>query len=258
MAASAFLACFGTIQLYMTCWARERVRRAAAAPARRRCRRRPPGWCSCAVRQAEIELTMYDSLPATRPWLFDAAFQENTSLVIVSLNSRAMNSTAATVCVRVEHDLLVRVLLGGAVATTCSARADHVRVDLLGHPRPIWTPLRFLISAPPRSRSSQVVGPFGSPTGSHRRLAVVAGVGHPAGRVRVELAGGRVEAGLAAQLQLRAPAACSPRRPRPSGRARSARTATASRCTGSGRGPARPGSRRRCGSGSGPGRCGRR
>ncbi len=40
---------------------------------------------------------MYDIWPATRPWLLEAAFQENTSGVIDSLKSLVMNSTAATV-----------------------------------------------------------------------------------------------------------------------------------------------------------------
>ena len=34
-------------------------------------------------------------------------------------------------------------------------------------PMPSWVPLLFLISAPPWSSSSQVVGPFGRPTPCH-------------------------------------------------------------------------------------------
>ena len=70
---------------------------------------------------------------------------------------------------------------------------------------PSWVPLLFLISAPPWSSSSQVVGPWACPR-RPQRGPVVAGVGHPAGRVGVVAAGGRVEAGLLAQLQLLAPA----------------------------------------------------
>ena len=64
------------------------------------------GSVSCEVRQAEIELRMYDSCPAARPWLLDAAFQEKTSGVIASRYNRAMKSTASTAC--------------GELITTCS------------------------------------------------------------------------------------------------------------------------------------------
>jgi hypothetical protein len=65
--------------------------------------------------------------------------------------------------------------------TTCSASSwidapyDHssarpamfesISCDI---PIPTWMPWLFLISAPPRSRSSHVLGPFGRPTGVHR------------------------------------------------------------------------------------------
>ena len=85
--------------------------------------------------------------------MFDAAFQENTELVIVSLYSFAMYSTAATV--------------SGEFRTTCwflswmdppndqiIARAAMFESSSLDIPIPIGTPLLFLISAPPLSRSS--------------------------------------------------------------------------------------------------------
>ena len=55
------------------------------------------GLTCCIVRYAEIELTMYDSLPATSAWLLDAGFQAKTSFVIASSNRPFMYVTAATV-----------------------------------------------------------------------------------------------------------------------------------------------------------------
>ena len=55
------------------------------------------GSVSWAVRQAEMELRMNDSWPATSPWLLEAASQANTSSLIAPWNSWVMNSTAATV-----------------------------------------------------------------------------------------------------------------------------------------------------------------
>src|SRR5215212_592683 len=72
-------------------------------------------------------------------------------------------------------------------------------------PMPSWVPLDFLISAPPCSSSSQVEGPLRHANARPQRHPVVARVGHPAGRVGVVAAGGRVEAGLLAQLELLAP-----------------------------------------------------
>ena len=97
-----------------------------------------------------------------------------------------------------------------------------------------------MISAPPWSRSSQVVGPVGQPDLLPQDSAVVARVGDPARGVRVELAR---SCGL--KLDFWHSSSCSPKRLFASslmsaGRGRSARTATGSRCTASGRGPHRP------------------
>src|SRR5690606_17619800 len=84
------------IQLYSTCWA-------ANAPAGPRSAgtknvsSATSGLVSWAVRHAEIELTMYDRLPATRPWLLEAAFQAKTSSVMVFSYSRFMYSSASMV-----------------------------------------------------------------------------------------------------------------------------------------------------------------
>ena len=112
---------------------------------------------------------MYDILPATRPWLLLAAFQENTSLVMVSLNRRAMNSTAAIVSGELST---TRSLASWMDAPCVHMRPRRTMLESISWdmPRPICTPLDFLISAPPRSRSSHVAGPFGNPTGSQSDL----------------------------------------------------------------------------------------
>src|SRR5688500_10415191 len=64
-------------------------------------------------------------------------------------------------------------------------------------PRPICTFFDFLISAPPRSRSSQLVGPFGKPAGSHSDLRKLPGSGTQPG----EYAKNRPVVGLSVDLR---------------------------------------------------------
>ena len=68
----------------MTCWAASRVDGPSSAGTKNTSSA-TTGLASWAVRQAEIELTMYESPPAIMPWLLEAAFQANTSSVIVLL-----------------------------------------------------------------------------------------------------------------------------------------------------------------------------
>src|SRR5436853_1773603 len=96
LAASGLVANFGTIQLYMTCWAASAVVGPFNALTKNTSSA-TDGLACWAERQAEMELRMYDSCPAIRPWLLDAGFHPKTSSVIDCLNSLAMNSTAATV-----------------------------------------------------------------------------------------------------------------------------------------------------------------
>src|SRR5215204_5441495 len=110
------------------------------------------------------------------PWLLDAAFQPNTSSVMVSLNSRLMNSTAATVF----SELITTCSFSSWIDAPCdhmSARMTMLESISWDMPRPIWMPLLFLISAPILSRSSQLVGPSAMPAPSHRLLRKLPGSG---------------------------------------------------------------------------------
>src|SRR5918995_1550200 len=91
------------------------------------------GSVSWEVRQAEIELRMYESCPAARPWLLDAAFQENTSGVIASRYNRANKSAGRARRGRVDHDFFFHALDGGPERPQ-QRPPRHVRVDLLRHP----------------------------------------------------------------------------------------------------------------------------
>jgi hypothetical protein len=108
-------------------------------------------------------------LPAIRPWLLEAGFQEKTSSVMDCLNSLVMNSTAATV----SGELMTT----RSFSSCTEAPNDHIRArpamlesiswDM---PMPSWVSLVFLISAPPWSSSSQVLGPLGMPTAVHSEV----------------------------------------------------------------------------------------
>src|SRR5262245_31348288 len=80
----------------MTCWAAN----AALGPRNagtKKMSSATAGLAPIAVRQAEIELRMYDAFPAISAWLLEAGTQEKTSLVSDCFHGLAMNSTAATV-----------------------------------------------------------------------------------------------------------------------------------------------------------------
>src|ERR687894_804384 len=112
---------------------------------------------------------MYDSEPDAMPWLLDAAFQANTSSVMAPPNSSLMYSTAAMV----SGELMITF----SSSSWTEPPKDHSRArpamfesiswDM---PMPSWTPWLVRISRPPSSSSSQVEGPSGRPTASHRDL----------------------------------------------------------------------------------------
>src|SRR4051794_28755236 len=80
----------------MTCWAANAV----CGPRSAGTKKMSSAICvlvPIAVRHAEIELRMYDALPAIRAWLLDAGTQEKTSLVSACFHSLVMYATAATV-----------------------------------------------------------------------------------------------------------------------------------------------------------------
>src|SRR5512132_349233 len=105
----------------------------------------------------------------------------------------------------VDHHPLVLVLDRGPVGPH-QGPAGHVGVDLLGHADAELGPLGLLDLGPALEQLVPGAGALGQAHGRPQRGPVVAGVGHPAGRVGVVDAGGRVEAGLLGQLQLLAPA----------------------------------------------------
>src|SRR5918992_2664605 len=145
----------------MTCWAAS----AAFGPrsaGTKKMSSATSGLAPIAVRQAEIELRMYDAFPAIRAWLLEAGTQEKTSLVADCFHSRVMNSTAATV----SSELMTTrssASCSDAPYDHISARAAMLESVSWDRPIPQGMFLEFLISVAPRSRSSQLDGPLGSP-----------------------------------------------------------------------------------------------
>src|ERR671915_659575 len=145
----------------MTCWAAS----AALGPRSAGTKKMSSatfGLAPIAVRQAEIELSMYEAFPAIRAWLLEAGTQEKTSFVSDCFHSLDMKSTAAMV----SSELITTrsfASCSDAPYDHSSARAAMFESVSWDSPRPHGMFLAFLISVAPRSSSSQVDGPLGSP-----------------------------------------------------------------------------------------------